>query len=134
MAKIFLIRHGQDCDNKNGILNGHRDTSLTDLGRQQSLLVASRLKKENIEIIYSSPLKRTYETALIIGNILEVGKIIIEKDLIERNFGILTGKPICEISKYAKKIVKNDGIDYFIEAKGIETFLTTHQRAELIFK
>lgn len=33
-----------------------------------------------------------------------------------------------------KKIVKGDGVDYFIEAKGVEIFLTTHQRAGSIFK
>lgn len=32
MSKIYLARHGQDKDNSEGILNGHRDTPLTDIG------------------------------------------------------------------------------------------------------
>jgi probable phosphoglycerate mutase len=35
MMKIYLTRHGQNEDNLNGILNGHRDLPLTDLGRDQ---------------------------------------------------------------------------------------------------
>ncbi len=32
MLKIYLARHGQNEDNANGILNGHRDLPLTDIG------------------------------------------------------------------------------------------------------
>ena len=103
---IFLTRHSQDYDNKHKILNGHRDTKLTNLGRWQARQKAYALRKENIQIIYSSPLKRAHETALIISDILKIKNIILEKDLIERDFGILTGKPICDIVKYANKIIK----------------------------
>jgi len=27
MNKIYIVRHGQDQDNANGLLNGHRDTA-----------------------------------------------------------------------------------------------------------
>ena len=43
MRKIFVIRHGQDTDNVRGILNGRRDTDLTDLGRQQAILAGQKL-------------------------------------------------------------------------------------------
>ena len=45
--KIYLVRHGQNVDNKNGILNGHRDLPLTDLGYEQALNLARHLKSEN---------------------------------------------------------------------------------------
>ncbi|NBP56674.1 histidine phosphatase family protein [bacterium] len=32
MTKIYIIRHGQDQNNANGLLNGHRDTALTEIG------------------------------------------------------------------------------------------------------
>ena len=34
MLKIYIARHGQNEDNANGILNGHRDLPLTDIGRK----------------------------------------------------------------------------------------------------
>jgi len=36
MLKIYLIRHGQDHDNAQKILNGRRDTLLTAKGVQQA--------------------------------------------------------------------------------------------------
>lgn len=33
---VGVTRHGQDEDNVRGILNGHRNLPLTDLGRQQA--------------------------------------------------------------------------------------------------
>jgi len=33
VLNIYVARHGQDRDNSNGILNGHRDEPLTELGR-----------------------------------------------------------------------------------------------------
>lgn len=31
MNKIYLVRHGQDKDNADGILNGHRNMPLTEI-------------------------------------------------------------------------------------------------------
>jgi probable phosphoglycerate mutase len=131
---VFLVRHAQDHDNRNKILNGHRDEELTYLGRLQAYQKAYSLKKENIHIIYSSPLKRAHKTALIIGNTLKIRNIIIEKDLIERDFGILTGKPVGEICKYSNKTIKAHGIDYFIEAEGAESFPTLYKRAKNVLE
>jgi broad specificity phosphatase PhoE len=63
MAKIILVRHGQDTDNEAGILNGHRDTTLTELGRDQAKEVATKLLDDSVEVILHSPLKRTTQTA-----------------------------------------------------------------------
>jgi broad specificity phosphatase PhoE len=36
MATFYVARHGQNVDNANGILNGHRDLPLTELGEKQA--------------------------------------------------------------------------------------------------
>ena len=46
MLKIYLARHGQSSDNKNAILNGHRDEPLTKIGRQQAEELADRIRKQ----------------------------------------------------------------------------------------
>ncbi|MFA5230620.1 MAG: phosphoglycerate mutase family protein, partial [Candidatus Paceibacterota bacterium] len=72
MLKIYLARHGQDQDNAMGILNGHRDNPLTDLGISQAHTMADKAKEKNLtfDVIYSSPLQRTFQTASIIGETL----------------------------------------------------------------
>ena len=103
VVNIYVARHGQDLDNSNGILNGHRDEPLTELGRQQAVDVANKMKKAGFALstrttsssskilsaIYSSPLQRAHETAKIFANILSDGdddgsKVEILNDLIER--------------------------------------------------
>ncbi|MBP7769257.1 histidine phosphatase family protein, partial [Candidatus Saccharibacteria bacterium] len=37
---IYIARHGQNKDNAEGILNGHRDRPLTELGRRQAMELA----------------------------------------------------------------------------------------------
>jgi len=122
MSKIFLVRHGQDTDNAAGILNGRRDTELTELGREQAEKVAEKLRDNDVQIIYASPLKRAYETAWIIATELEIDEVVADEHLIEREFGILTGKPISDIPKYTDKILPTDRVNYFLEVEGAEDF------------
>ncbi|MFA5124208.1 MAG: histidine phosphatase family protein [Patescibacteria group bacterium] len=133
MGKIFIVRHGQDTDNVAKILNGRRDTELTDLGREQAKATAQKLAAAySIKIIYSSPLKRCYETARIIAEFLHVDEIIVDEHLIEREFGILTGKPLADIPKYTDKILHSDGVNYFLEAEGTEDFSSAYERGKKI--
>ena len=134
MNKIFLVRHGQDTDNEQRILNGRRDTELTELGREQARQVAEKLKDNNIQVIYASPLKRAYETARIIATTLGIDEVITDEHLMEREFGVLTGQPIADISKYTNKILLTDRVTYFLEAEGVEDFPTLIQRAKKILE
>ena len=134
MSKIFLVRHGQDEDNANGILNGRRDTPLTELGRQQARTIAEKLKDNDIEVIYASPLKRAYETARIVAETLGVDEVITDEHLMEREFGILTGKLVVDIPKYSSKTIQTDRVLYFIEAKGAEDFPSLYQRGKKILE
>lgn len=131
---IFIARHGQDEDNATGTLNGHRDKPLTELGRQQARTAGQKLKDNEISVIYSSPSKRTLETARIIAKEIGLEGIIIEPDLKERDYGGLTGKPVADIPKYATKTLQTDGVLYFLDAPGAESFGENLLRAKRILK
>lgn len=125
MIKIYVARHGQNVDNKNGILNGHRDEPLTDLGEQQASLVAEEIKKEGLsfDVVYSSPLQRAFKTAKIISDVSNQPQPIILKELIERDFGIMTGIEANRIEELCSpEIIKTETITYFLNPKGAETF------------
>jgi broad specificity phosphatase PhoE len=63
---IYLVRHGQYISTS---LPGEvPDGALTELGREQTALVAKRLKNFPIKVIHHSPLKRSIETAALIMN------------------------------------------------------------------
>ena len=120
MTKIYIVRHGQNKDNANGILNGHRDLPLTQLGIDQAKELAQSIKEADIHIdkAYSSPLQRAYQTGEIITDHLEINKPEKLDILIERDFGIMTGKLIKDVEKLcAPNIIKADIITYFITAE-----------------
>lgn len=136
MLKIYLARHGQDEDNASGILNGHRDFPLTEVGVNQAQTLADKIKNAdiNFDIIYSSPFKRTLQTAKIIAENTDIKNNIVRLDLLkERNFGVMTGKPAKDIEILcAPDILKTKTITYFLSPKGAETFPDLCNRAKEI--
>lgn len=123
--KIYLTRHGQNEDNEKGILNGHRDKPLTELGLKQAKEIASIIKtsKINITKVFSSPLSRAYETAEIIAIELKLPSPEVLELLIERDFGSMTGKLISDIkSSCSPNILQTDTVTYFLSAENSETF------------
>ena len=137
MTKIYLARHGQDEDNEKGILNGHRDMSLTKIGVEQAKQISEKIKESGIffDKVYSSPLKRAYQTAKTITDCLEIDDPEKLDLLIERNFGVMTGKPTKDIEKLCSPdILKTDTITYFISPEGAETFPELIDRANKLLQ
>ena len=151
MINIYVARHGQDLDNANGILNGHRNEPLTTLGRQQARDVGNKMLQEGFRLlptpaptkgssstisklirsVYSSPLERAYETAQIFAEILasegnyeSTNKVQVLEALIERDFGIMTGMPTSSILEKCgcNHVLSTDTIHYFLDPHGAETF------------
>lgn len=129
-SNIYVVRHGQDEDNQAGILNGRRDKPLTELGRSQSANLADKLAGHKIQVVYSSPLKRAYETAKIIADKLDIKQIIVEPDLIEREFGVMTGTLVADIPKNSSNNLLGDKVIYFIDPEGAELFPDLFNRAK----
>lgn len=137
MLNIYLVRHGQDEDNVAGILNGHRDTPLTALGLAQALELATFIKEQNLNFVKvcSSPLKRAYQTALEITKKLNLKEPEILPELIERDFGSLTGKPVDDIANLPEEsLFRTSTITYFLDVPNVESFPDTLLRAKKLLE
>lgn len=137
MLKIYIIRHGQDIDNLNNILNGRRNKVLTGKGVEQAENLSLRIIKSNIKFdeIYTSPLKRAVKTAEIIAKKVNGNKPELIKDLQEREFGVMTGKSLSKIEELCSpNILKTNTITYFLNPDGAETFPQLIKRANKILK
>jgi broad specificity phosphatase PhoE len=78
--KVYLIRHAESEENAldfnaamtradfNDILRRSFDSGLTGRGEQQARDLIERMSHTKIERLYSSPFKRAFTTALILGN------------------------------------------------------------------
>ena len=87
---LFSVRHGETEWNLTGQQQGHQDSPLTDLGIEQAHALAAGLENKDINIIYSSDLKRAYHTAEIIAETLNLN-IHTDKRLRERHLGLMQG-------------------------------------------
>ena len=94
MVNIILIQHCQSEHHINEMSGGWTDTPLTILGREQANLIGQRLSQEINKkdyVLYSSDLKRAWQTAEIVGEILNLN-VITDKGLREINTGVAAGK------------------------------------------
>jgi probable phosphoglycerate mutase len=93
MNQLFLVRHGE---NKANITKEFSyklvDYPLNKKGRLQAQQTADSLRGKDIRAIYTSPLKRAYQTVEIIGQALDL-KPIVSEAFRGFNVGDLEGRP-----------------------------------------
>ncbi len=65
--RLFLIRHGEIEPNAIGKLIGHTDVALSERGVEQARRLAEKLAHVRLDAVYSSDLRRAYQTAEIIA-------------------------------------------------------------------
>jgi len=88
---FYFVRHGETDWNKEQKVMGQADIPLNENGILQAQAVAEKIQVLPIDIIISSPLKRAWSTAEIIGNKIHQ-PITIENNLQECCWGIMEGK------------------------------------------
>ena len=93
---LFLARHGQTKWNKVHRFQGQLDSNLTQEGQQQSEKLALNLVTQQIDLIVSSTLGRSVDSALICQRILNI-PIAQVNELNERNLGPWQGQYIADI-------------------------------------
>ncbi|MFB6213906.1 MAG: histidine phosphatase family protein [Candidatus Nanohaloarchaea archaeon] len=91
MTEIYLCRHGETDHNREGVLQGQKDTELNETGEEQAGKLADRLANLELDAVYSSDLQRAYMTAERIAEAAGVPHIDDVK-LRERSYGDFQGK------------------------------------------
>lgn len=91
-TRILAIRHGETAWNVDTRIQGHLDVGLNAAGTRQAELLAEALAEagEAIEAIYSSDLRRAFDTARAVSSV--TGRPVqAEPGLRERHFGVFQG-------------------------------------------
>jgi broad specificity phosphatase PhoE len=94
--ELILVRHGETPWNRERRVQGITDMELNDTGRRQARQLALSLKDHEISRIYSSPLKRAYETAEAVNQFHNV-PIHRSNALMEMDSGDLEGFSMQEL-------------------------------------
>ena len=77
LGEIFFIRHGETVWNQLGIVQGHAESSLTNVGRIQAQVLGRHLQNIRFDHVYTSDLERTVDTCL---EILKENKMLLHND------------------------------------------------------
>lgn len=131
---FYLVRHGEAENNVLHILNSYSEAdryALTEKGRGQATKVATNdLSEDTVDIIFSSPIRRTRETAEIIARATGA-KVIFDERLRETDFGIYSGRPTSALwGKYPDPLMRLDGN----EEEHLEGFGAMRDRLESFLK
>lgn len=97
-TRVFLVRHGATTLTAEDRFAGSIEVPLSDDGRQQAELLATRLASEPITAVYASSLGRTMETARIVAK-PHACEIRQEPDLREISHGHWEGRGRDEVEK-----------------------------------
>lgn len=87
---LYVVRHGQTEWNLEKRLQGHQDSPLTQLGKEQASQLCHRLGATHIDMIYCSESKRTRDTANLIKGSRAI-PVVIKPEFKELNLGAWEG-------------------------------------------
>lgn len=87
--KVYLIRHGETVKDRMYNDDGYPDPILTELGVKQAQMTGEYLSKIQFDAIYSSDLRRAFDTAKTITDYQNKIEVITDKRIREINMGIL---------------------------------------------
>lgn len=125
---IHLMRHGETDSNLHRRWQGSQDVPLNTTGRKQAEEAAWYFADLPLAAIYSSHLKRAFETGLIIGKRKNLFPTTYP-ELAEQCFGSLEGKLIEEtVELYREKFILNETLTHEeqFHFRIVEDMETTH--------
>lgn len=131
-TRFWLIRHGESTWNASGRWQGQADPPLSARGREQAALLAAELADQGLELLVSSDLARTSETAAIVGRRLGLEPRH-ERGLRELDAGSWSGLSREEIAlRDARALARFDTGDPGAAAGGAESRRDAAERARRV--
>ncbi len=96
MLRLLLVRHGETDWNRDRRIMGREEIGLNETGRFQSLALKAALAAVPLDAVYTSPLLRSRETAVILTEERDLEPLP-EERLVEVDYGDWVGKSFLEI-------------------------------------
>ena len=136
MTKIIIVRHGESKTNELGLLVGHGDFSLTELGLEQAEQTAKSLENEQIDAVYSSDLMRAMQTATPHATLRGL-QVVPDKELREVYCGSWESRPFADLREKESELYVQGFCENFLTftfpdgesvPKGGERFLREIER------
>ena len=116
--RLYLVRHGEARSNVESFIDskGNPENTLTEKGEKQVRDLAKELQEKNVDVIITSPLVRTRQTADILSQALSV-KVTEDDRIREVGVGIFEGKSVEEFAEKFWEVTSRKENEY-----GVETY------------
>lgn len=95
---LYLVRHGRTRLNADGLIRGHLDEPLDEVGLQGAARLGDAFQHAPVGLIASSPLTRAMQTAGSIAATM-AREVIADDRLIDRDYGALAGEPVARVTE-----------------------------------
>jgi broad specificity phosphatase PhoE len=129
---LWFETHATSVDNERGIASGHLDAVLSELGREQARQLGARYGEQPPAIVYTSDLRRAWETA----EIAFAGwsqPLIKDPRLRECDYGRLSGCAVEQLDPVRLRFIETrfpGGESYRDATRRVEEFLAALPHAE----
>lgn len=98
LRRLVLWRHGETEYNATGRMQGHLDSLLTEVGRNQARFAVPAIARFSPELVVSSDLRRAMDTATVFAEATSV-TLRLDKRLRETNLGLWQGMTGAEVDE-----------------------------------
>jgi broad specificity phosphatase PhoE/ribonuclease HI len=123
----MLLRHGETPLSVQKLFSGRGDAALTERGEAQAAAAALRLKDSGIEVIVSSPLRRTQQTAAAVAEAVGL-EVTVDDGFAETDFGEWEGSSFRELAKTSPEELRAWLDDPRVAPPGGESMVSTAAR------
>jgi probable phosphoglycerate mutase len=122
-----LLRHGRTEHTPERRYSGRNDLPLSATGRAEAEAAAKRAAELDVDVIVASPLRRTRETAEVVGAVLGL-PVQYDDDLVELDFGDLEGLTAEEAKQRHPLAARRFAEDITVAAPGGESVADVSDR------
>lgn len=102
---LYVVRHGETEWNVKKIIQGHKDSPLTQRGTRQVKRLVKKLSHLSFDAVFTSDLMRAKDTAAMIALERKLA-VVTAQALRERNYGRLTGRQRAEFDRTVRPLLK----------------------------
>ena len=126
-TRLLLLRHGQTPLSVERRFAGSGDIPLTEVGHEQARAAARRLAERPVDVVVSSPLRRTLDTARYAAKELGL-EVVVEEDFRETDFGAWEGMTFAEARQHSPRELNRWLADPEVAPPGGESFAAVARR------
>ena len=105
-TEFYFVRHGESESNREKRIQGHANSSLSDVGHEHARAAGNWFVGKKIDAVLASPLTRAMQTAETIASIASLPAPTSDEDLMELDTGIYSGKRLSELGDHDAELYR----------------------------